>query len=282
MAGSAVLERELHKQDSRATKVREVTYDKQAQNPTAFYEMLRTPQAAWTSSAPREEVREEVKNVQAPVYDPTLERVKSYYAAPAAPARNKDLFKDYQYVNGELMKKNPETEAMSPAWASTAYAEPTFEEALYGAPAYIDYQAPVFAEPMESVASAATIEREVEENDDALPTRRTMETVIRPSATVQEMTVTETRTGFKAAIASLSVKMKAILCSVAAAIVLAIVLICVNTGIIRSLDSDLTNLKGRATQEQTTYEYLQKESDLYTDPDSEIVAQWAIENGMTK
>ncbi len=63
---------------------------------------------------------------------------------------------------------------------------------------------------------------------------------------------------------------------------LAIVLICVNTGIIRSLDSDLSHLKGRATQERTTYEYLQKESNLYTDPDSEIVTEWALENGMTK
>jgi hypothetical protein len=96
------------------------------------------------------------------------------------------------------------------------------------------------------------------------------------------MTVTETRTGFKASVSALSVRMKVILCSVAAAIVLAIVLICVNTGIIRSLDSDLSHLKGRATQERTTYEYLQKESNLYTDPDSEIVTEWALENGMTK
>ena len=274
MAGSAVLERELNKQDARATKVREVTYEKQAQNPTAFYDMLRTPQATWTSPAPREEVRQEVKKDVVSAYDPTAERVKSYYAAPAAPARNKDLFKNYQYVNGELMEKDPETEAMSPAWGGTAYAEPAVREPYFAAPA--------FAEPMESVATQATVGIEAEENEDALPTRRTMDSVIRPSAAVQEMTVTETRTGFKASIAALSVKMKAILCSVAAAIVLAIVLICVNTGIIRSLDSDLTDLKGRATQEQTTYEYLQKESNLYTDPDSEIVEKWAIENGMTK
>ena len=282
MAGSAVLERELNKQGERATKVREVTYERQAQNPTAFYDMLRAPQASWTSPmpvapapAPREEIRREVKAEQTAFYDPTAERVKSYYAVPAAPARNKDLFKDFQYVNGELMHKNSETEAMAPAWAETAYAEPTFE-----APAYVDYAAPVFAEPMESMVAAPAVE--AEENEDALPTRRTMDSVIRPSATVQEMTITETRTGFKAAIASLSVKMKAILCSVVAAIVLAIVLICVNTSIIRSLDSDLTDLKGRATQEQTTYEYLQKESKLYTDSDSDIVTEWAIENGMTK
>ena len=76
--------------------------------------------------------------------------------------------------------------------------------------------------------------------------------------------------------------MKIVLLSVATAILLAIVLICVNTSIIRSLDSDLTDLRGRAAEQQTTYENLQKESDLYTDPDSEIVADWAQNNGMTR
>ncbi len=281
MAGSAILERELNKQDVRAAKVREVSYDKQAQNPTAFYDMLRASQATWTSPAPREEVRREVKSEQVSAYDPTAERVKSYTQAPVAPARNKDLFKNYQYVNGELMEKDPETEAMSPAWG-TAYAEPAVQEKQFAAPTYVDFGAPAFAEPMESVAARAAVESEAAENKDALPTRRTMDTVIRPSARVHEMTVTETRTGFKASVSALSVRMKVILCSVAAAIVLAIVLICVNTGIIRSLDSDLSHLKGRATQERTTYEYLQKESNLYTDPDSEIVTEWALENGMTK
>lgn len=276
MAGSAVLERELNKQDEKAAKVREVAYEEQMQTPSAFYDFLRAPQATWTSSAPREVERQEVKNVQAPVYDPTLERVKSYYQTPSAPARKKVLFDNYEYINGELMEKDPETDTMSPAFASTAYAEPTFAE-----PTYVDFQAPVYAEPQESFASAVEVEQ-TEEEEDALPTRRTMETVIRPAAAVQEMAITETRTGFKAALSALSAKTKAILLSVAAAIVLAIILICVNTSIIRSLDSDLTNLKGRATEQQTTYENLQKESDLYTDPNSEIVTDWALDNGMTK
>ncbi|MDE6410995.1 MAG: hypothetical protein K2L02_00465 [Clostridia bacterium] len=271
MAGSAVLERELNKQDTRATKVREVAYEEQMQTPSAFYDFLRAPQATWTSPAPSETERREVKNVQAPVYDPTAERVKSYYQTPSAPARKKVLFDNYEYINGELMEKDPETDRVSPAFASTVYAEPT----------YVDFETPLYAEPQESFASAASVEQ-TEEEEDALPTRRTMETVIRPAAAVQEMAITETRTGFKAALSALSAKTKAILLSVAAAIVLAIILICVNTSIIRSLDSDLTNLKGRATEQQTTYENLQRESDLYTDPDSEIVTDWAIENGMTK
>lgn len=279
MAGTAVLERELNTLDERATKVREVTFEEQTQKtPSAFYEFLRTPnQEAWTSPAARENFRTEVKNAQAPAYDPTVERVKSYFQAPAAPAQGKKvLFEDYEYINGELMQKNPDTEVMTPVFGSTAYAQPSLGEAVFQAPAY--------AEPKESVASAATVEREEEEGteDDALPTRRTMETVIRPAATVHEMAVTDTRTGFKAAIAALSTKTKVILVSVVTAIVLAIVLICVNTSIIRSLDSDLTDLKGRASEEQSTYEYLQKESNLYTDPDSEIVSDWAQSNGMTK
>lgn len=273
MAGTAVLERELNKQDTRAAKVRDVAYEEQMQTPSAFYDFLLAPQATRTSPAPRETERREVKNVQAPVYDPVLERVKSYYQTPAAPARKKVLFDNYRYINGELMEKDPETDAMSPAFGATATA--------YAEPAVVDYRASVSAEPRESFASAVAAEQ-TEEEEDALPTRRTMETVIRPAAAVREMAITETRTGFKAALSALSAKTKAILLSVAAAIVLAIILICVNTSIIRSLDSDLTNLKGRATEQQTTYENLQRESDLYTDPDSEIVTEWAIENGMTK
>lgn len=260
MAGTAVLERELKTQEEK------VTYEEQAKEtktPSAYDFLRAQTMGAWTSPATKE------KRAENP-FNATAARVRSYYEAPAAPARKKVLFDDYAYVNGELMQKNPETEEMTPVFNAAAAAP---------APAYKEVYAPVYEEPVDS---ATVAEPETEEDEDALPTRRTMESVIR-SATVQEVKITsKTQSGFKAALSALSTKMKVVLISVVTAILLAIVLICVNTGIIRSLDSDLTDLKGRATQEQTTYENLQRESDLYTDPDSEIVTDWAMNNGMTK
>lgn len=260
MAGTAVLERELNTRNERVDDI------EQAKKTSSYFDSLypRT-QAAQPDRAPQEKRMEET----VAAYDPVADRIDSYYQTPAAPARKKVLFDDYEYINGELMRKNPETEGMTRAFDRAAVAEPERE--------------PVREEPKDSDVSAAavTAEPQADDDEDALPTRRTMESVIR-SASVQEITITDTRTGFKAAITSLSTKMKIVLLSVATAILLAIVLICVNTSIIRSLDSDLTNLKNRATEQQTTYENLQKESDLYTDPDSGIVADWAQSNGMTK
>ncbi len=260
MAGPAVLERELKQQEEK------VSYDERAREtrtPSA-YDILRTPTMGARTSSPVQEKRAETT-----VYGAPADRIDSYYHTPSAPARKKILFDNYELINGEVMQKNPETEMMSRVFDSAAVvAEPV--------------EAPVREEVQDSAAVVAEPEPVADNPDeDALPTRRTMESVMR-SASVQEITVTDTRTGFKAAFTSLSTKMKIVLLSVATAILLAIVLICVNTSIIRSLDSDLTDLRGRAAEQQTTYENLQKESDLYTDPDSEIVADWAQNNGMTR
>lgn len=267
MAGSSLLERKFNTQNARGAELQDVLYEEQIRQaqaaPQQYDSFSAQDNGARTSSAmPVEEAN------KASAYNPTLERIQSYYETPVAPSRKKVLFEDYQYADGEVMRKTGDT--MTPVFEA---AVNVVEEPYFDIPEFEylqDMAMPQFA-----------VESEPEE-DDALPTRRTMETVIRPAAAVQEMALTETRTGFRAAIASLSAKTKAVLISVLSAIVLAIVLICVNTGIIRSLDSDLTNLRSRATQERTTYEYLQEESNRYTDPDSEIVAEWAENNGMTK
>lgn len=263
MAGSAVLERELKKQEEK------ITYEEQAREMPTAYDILRSQTAGnRTGSA----VQENSAESGASAYSPAADRLNAYYQTPSAPARKKTLFDNYEYVNGELMQKNPETDEMTRAFGATVADRPVPQEPV----------GDLREEVQASAAAEVTAEPSVDDSDeDALPTRRTMESVIR-SASVQEITVTDTRTGFKAALTSLSTKMKIVLLSVAAAILLAIVLICVNTSIIRSLDSDLTDLKGRATEQQTTYENLQKESNLYTDPNSEIVADWAQSNGMTK
>lgn len=274
MAGTAVLEREIKQQNAKVSDGREITKEERehTRNMSANYDFLRYSDGApWTSVAAREKENAETAEKVSASKSAAQERIASYRSS-SAPARNHALFENYAYIDGELLCKDPETEVMTPV----------FEEKILSKPAVKD----VFSAPAYSVGeSVATEEREdIEENseDDALPTRRTMETVIRPAAAVQEVTVTETKTGFRAAIASLSAKTKAVLISLAVAILLAIVLICINTSIISSLDADISNLRGRAAEEQQNYETLRKESDLYTDPESDIVAEWAENNGMTK
>ena len=271
MAGATVLERELNTQDQRTADLREVLYEEsvqQAKDIAAGYDMFRTQENSARTSA---SVPAKAESRQASPSNPTLERIRSYYEMPAAPSRKRELFKGYEYSDGEVMRKSLDSDMMIPVFETVTNV---VEEKYFEIPDYTQSE--------EVMEPEAAVEIRAEEDEDALPTRRTMETVIRPAAAVKEMGIAETRTGLRATLAALSTRTKAVLISIISAIVLAIVLICVNTSIIRSLNSDLTNLKGRAAQERSTYEYLQKESDLYTDPDSEIVKEWAENNGMTK
>lgn len=261
MEGTAVLERELDQYREK------VAYEDKAKGMPSAYDLLRAQTNGRTSS-PVIERREEALSS----FDGIFEREKAYFAAPA---RKKVLFEDYAYVNGELLRKHPETEEMLPVFGAKASAQPVAETVAEVAD-FDDVQ----NEPVVTTASIAAPEYD-EKDEDALPTRRTLESVIRSEA-VQEVTITDAKTGVRIAFTALSSKLKAIVLSVAAAILLAIVLICVNTSIIRSLDSDLTDLKSRATEQQTIYEQLQKETDLYTNSESEIVSEWAERNGMTK
>lgn len=259
MTGTAVLEREIKTQDGSELSKEEREH---ARNMSANYDFLRySNSAAWTSSDVREKEREELKE-KLSAYNPTKERLASYTAAPSAPARNHELFANYTYQDGELLVKDPETDVLTPVFQDAVVAEPAYTDEVYLAP-----------------EMSTAVEESTE--DDALPTRRTMETVIRPAAAVEEVTITDSKAGV-ASKSAISAKLKIILASVITAIVLAIVLICVNTSLLSSLDSDITNLRGRAAEEQATYETLREESNLYTDPDSDIVAEWAESNGMSK
>lgn len=166
------------------------------------------------------------------------------YVAYAPPAGKKMLFEGIEYKNGELI----DAAVAAPA----APAAPTIPEF---APVYTPAQAPTEA-PAE---------------EDAMPTARTMETLHRAEAAVQD----ETRTGL---FASLSTATKAVLCAVIAAIVLAVVLICINTGILSSVNANIA-VKSNELQELTQeYADIREEIDAIEDPSA--VAEWAQENGM--
>ena len=113
-------------------------------------------------------------------------------------------------------------------------------------------------------------------DEDALPTRRTMDTLRRGMhASVGEAEAVQA--GF---FASLTPRLKAAFVAVAVAIVVAIVLVFVNAGIIRSLD-------GRISLRESEIERLEQESaeilsDIEAISDPENIGAWAKAHGMTQ
>ena len=280
MAGTAVLEREVQKQDRPVQNGQTVTREAQrTEDFTNCYDFLRYAEPSamqqYVQAAPQEPQPTEAKEEERVLSSNPAERIKSYVATPANPSVKHILFADYEYSNGTLLHRDPDTGVMVPAFRGSEYRADA-DEKLYGTV----YETPQVQDSV-SVADQPAEEEEVLE-EDILPTRRTMQTTALHAAPVQEVTQAEVKTGLLSAIMALSVRVKAAIIAVAATIILAIVLICINTNIIRSLDSDLSDLQNRATEQQQTYERLREESDRYTDPDSEIVRDFAERNGMTK
>ena len=177
------------------------------------------------------------------------QRIADYVAY--APAKNKPrLFEGLIYKDGELIDLN------APAAAAPAVAAP--------APAQM---------PEMPAAPAAPVAAPSEE--DALPTRRTMETLRRGVEMTEEGV--QTGTGL---LSSLSLKTKLILCAIAAAVVLIIALICVNTGILSSANADIVVKEAQLRDLQTQYAQMQEELDYLQSP--EYIDAWAQENGMVR
>ncbi len=172
---------------------------------------------------------------------PAASRI-AQYTPVAAPAGKQDLFAGLVFKDGKL--ERPQTEIPAP-----------------------------------EAAVAASVPAPVADEDDATPTRRTMDTLNRPAAFQTQEAVAA-----PAAVASagLSTKLKIALIAVIATIVLAIVLICVNTSIIRSINSDIAikevELNNLTQATQTVREQIAE----LTSPESiaEWAAEWAAKNNM--
>lgn len=247
MAGTAILERELQTREEKpaAVSAAEAEHSRRiSQN----YDVFRysTP-TAWANAEVREErVAEREEKPSAPAASYTAERVSSYTPV-AAPSGRRVLFEDVEYKNGELIGNVPAPSASA------------------AAPAIAPAVAPA---PVEVPQSA--------QEEDALPTKRTMETLRRETG---EEAVAESKTTF---LSALSTKTKLVLLSIVCAVVLAIVLICVNTGIINSLDGDLSGLRARVEEQQQTYQALGEEIEEATDPYSQRVVDYAESHGMVR
>ncbi len=253
MAGSALLEREIINQASVPVKEREITTEEREHREriSKNYDIFRyRDNMQWADPSVRDDDR-----ASAAYTEPVKEKKVSLMPdEPALSVKRGGLFENVDYINGELVYTR--TSDMPAATApEAAVAEPT----------YTADNAFTVAAPAEPVSE-----------DDALPTRRTMDTLSRTMSADAEAEVK------RGVLSALSLKTKIVLASIVAIIVLAIAIICVNTGFINSLDAQLNDLKARAVEQQQTYEGLKDEVESFNDPDNETVRLWAEEHGMTR
>lgn len=219
--------------------------------PTLERQSIRTEAyAPVRETAPvHESVREETAEISP---SNTAQRLADYVAYPAG--SKKVLFEGLAYKNGELIDTRAPAQAPK-AEAVVAPAAPAFvpAPAVAPAPAAVPVQAPA--------------------EEDALPTRRTLDTLRRSDSAAEEQTRTN-------ALAALSLKTKLVLCAIAAAIILAIVIVCINTGLLSAVNADI--LAKNARLEELTQNYTQIQEDLDAIRDPSNIDEWAQENGMVR
>lgn len=172
-------------------------------------------------------------------------RIADYTAHPA-PATKKVLFEDVTYRGQELIMRAPVAMPAAPV-----------------RPAVLPEMAPVRPAVLPETAPAAADE------EDALPSRRTMETLNRaPEAETKKV-------GFFAALAP---RTRTTLIALASCIVVFLVMIIVNAAILSSLDSQIT------AQEMENARLEQQQNDLQGEidhlRDSDTIADWAQAHGM--
>ena len=171
----------------------------------------------------------------------TAQRLADYI--PYESNKNKRvLFDNITYKDYEIVEKQP--------------------AASVAAPAPLTRTAPVYA-PVTAPAE-----------DDAMPTARTMGTLQRASVRAAEA---EGQAGVRSV---LSLRAKIVLGAIAAAIVLFIALICVNTGILSAANAEAAAKEARLQELRETYAEMQEDLDyLMSD---EYIDAWAEANGMIR
>ncbi len=279
MARLAIMEEAVQtRRGERREEARAVTAEERAHSDQIsenYRRLMFDDAASWSTAAERaEEPAETFRGLRAEAYAPvreaapvfetpavqepelspnnTAQRLADYVAYPTS--SKKVLFEGLAYKNGELI--DTRAPAAPVAEAVVMPAAPAAVPAAPAAPAAVPAAAPVQA-PAE---------------DDALPTRRTMDTLRRAEEAATETSVRSNP------LAALSLKTKLVLCAVAAAIVLAIVIICINTGLLSSVNADILTKNERLAELSESYAAVQEELAGLHDPD--FIAQWAQQNGM--
>lgn len=200
---------------------------------------------------PAKEVKAETVTAEPEATDFThtaKQRIADYHAY-SAPAKSRKLFEGIVYKDGRLQTEEGDV------ITQPAPEAPRAEAAVLPAPDMIS-----------------------EDEDDATPTRRTMETLHRAEA--------ETVTAAKPHLFSvLSTKAKIALVTVLCAVVMVLVFICVNTAILNSIHADNDSLRSRLEEQQQTHQQLSEQVEQiesYQGDYGARVEQYAKDNGMVK
>lgn len=225
------------------------------------------------------------------------EQKKAMSAEELQHIRDMEMYRKALYSSASPVDAEEEQKATEPAYSpapapaaqETSYA-PAYTPSYTYAPAegrHILFEgvvlrdgeivrpAPEVSEPAASVSTVAEPAPQTEiEDEDALPTRRTMDTLLH---SVAQQGGTERKTSL---VSALSTKTKVVLLAVAFAVVLAIVLVCVNTGIISSLNANIAEKSAQANELVTKQQQLEEEIEALTDPSN--VQAWAEAHGMVK
>lgn len=265
MAGSTVLERTTEKTAEnsavKTVQTEELSAAERAHNErrAEYLKLLYadSDEEIELKSAPAPEA------VSAPVAEPApaapnaAQRLADYRAY-AAPETRHTLFEGITYKDGELISDVAIQTAPEAVSAAKAEAAPAVQAQVSVAPA----PTPVY----------------VPAEEDALPTQRTMDTLRQAMA--------EAGTTQKASLFSgVSTRAIVALAAILFAVVVAIVVICINTGIIRSLDASIASLSEEVAEKQAIYEDLVRERDdilNFEGSIQDLVEEYAEAHGMTR
>ncbi len=238
MAGTAVLEREVTREEEVRPEERAAAtehFNKISENYKRIFSDAVTDKAdVLVADRPAAPARETHAATEGNDFRNLL---ADYRPVTADPATHHALFEGLEYKEGELIG---------------------------------DLSAYVETAPAEAAAAAPAVSSE----EDAMPTRRTME-MLHPAAMAQSEPQART-----SAAAKLSTSAKVALAVVGSALVLAFTLVCVNSGIIRSLNAKTQAKETRITELEQQYNSVQGEIDAIKDPEN--IAAWAQEHGYTQ
>ena len=253
MAGSTVLERTTEKSGTQTIQSETSAAEKQHNERKAdFLKLLYAEEETETSNAPVQTAAPQT----APVASDAVQRIADYKSY-SAPVSKHLLFEGIAYKDGALISETAVKN--DPVTASAAVVTAPVES-----PAR-------WTETIAAPAAVAITE------EDALPTRRTMDT-LRQNTVI----AAAEKTGL---FAGISTRAKVILAAVVCAIVLAITVICINTGIINSLDARIADLRSQIAEETIKYQDIEQQlEDIYNfeGPIQELVKQFAEANGMIR
>ena len=305
MAGSALLEREIEKitGESEELVAQQVTEEEREHRRlmSENFRRLVDRDESFTMENARSEEPEAFLNrapaYQYPEYSTTQNHAPVVPTSPQAPSASSRIA-DYLAANKTLETLRERSGERAPAYENETlgtgratlfsdeyirdfmggYVEdnaPTYEEELYRQGILMDAvlspdQEPIAA-PYYSPSYMPVAPTYAEDEDDALPTRRTMQTL---EHSEEAQSVTENKT-----FGGLSAKTKIILAGIAATVILLLAVICINAAVLNSIRAGLQTRETAVLELSETLTGIESEINDLTSPEN--IENWASMHGMT-